>query len=247
MDLSQLPKPALDVLSYQEGTSQGTQLTERIPEGQRDDFLTGFRAAVQSSLDEKAMLYAAGGHSARQAMEQGLNAHKMLQGMEDHLAGRAAAYTENEVSAAFAAFQEFQQSAQSGAASSAGENLAAGQAFLANNEGLEGVNTTDSGLQYQVLVESEGPKPAAADEVTVHYTGRLLNGTVFDSSHARGEPASFPLNRVIAGWTEGLQLMSVGSTYRFWIPSGLAYGANGPSVIGPHQVLDFEVQLLKIG
>lgn len=107
--------------------------------------------------------------------------------------------------------------------------------------------TTASGLQYEVLTEGTGPKPRATDTVTVHYKGTLTNGKVFDSSYDRGEPISFPLDRVIKGWTEGLQLMSVGSKYRLTIPSQLGYGAAGAGgVIPPNATLVFEVELLKI-
>ncbi|MFN2375836.1 MAG: FKBP-type peptidyl-prolyl cis-trans isomerase [Candidatus Binatia bacterium] len=109
------------------------------------------------------------------------------------------------------------------------------------------VTTTASGLQYEVLTEGSGPKPSATDNVTVHYKGTLTDGTVFDSSYDRGQPATFPLNRVIKGWTEGLQLMSVGSKYRLTIPSDLGYGAAGAGgKIPPNATLVFDVELLKI-
>jgi FKBP-type peptidyl-prolyl cis-trans isomerase len=120
--------------------------------------------------------------------------------------------------------------------------------FMADNRNAEGVVTTDSGLQYQVLQEGNGPRPGPTDRVTVHYTGTLLDGTVFDSSVERGQPISFSLNEVIPGWTEGLQLMPVGSKYRFWIPSDLAYGSRGAgNVIPPNATLMFDVELLGIG
>jgi FKBP-type peptidyl-prolyl cis-trans isomerase len=119
---------------------------------------------------------------------------------------------------------------------------------MADNRNAEGVVTTDSGLQYQVLQEGNGPRPGPTDRVTVHYTGTLLDGTVFDSSVERGQPISFSLNEVIPGWTEGLQLMPVGSKYRFWIPSDLAYGSRGAgNVIPPNATLMFDVELLGIG
>lgn len=254
MDLTALPKPVLETLSYHEGFSQGTQMAEKIPEELRGKFLEGFRAATTSTLDEEAMLYAAGGHSARQAMQQGLDAPKMLLGMEDQLSEKTAAYSQEEIAAAFQAFQALQQQAQaqSGAGNdnndqAARENLEAGQAFLKSNADKDAVTTTDSGLQFEIIESGAGEKPTATDEVTVHYTGRLLDGTVFDSSIQRGEPVNFPLDRVISGWTEGLQLMSPGAKYRFWIPADLAYGQNAPPAIGPNQVLDFEVELLKVG
>lgn len=122
-----------------------------------------------------------------------------------------------------------------------------GEKFLAENGKKENVRSTASGLQYVVEKEGDGAQPSASDEVTVHYTGKLLNGTVFDSSVNRGEPATFPLNRVIPGWTEGVQLMKEGAKYTFFIPSDLAHGAGGvPNVIPPHSTLIFEVELIKV-
>lgn len=126
-------------------------------------------------------------------------------------------------------------------------SLATGQKFLEDNAKKEGVMVTESGIQYVVLTEGEGDKPAATDTVKVHYKGTFLNGETFDSSYDRGEPAVFPLNRVIRGWTEGVQLMSVGSKFKFTIPSDLAYGPNGnPPRIPGNSVLEFEIELLEI-
>lgn len=126
-------------------------------------------------------------------------------------------------------------------------NKDAGEAFLAENGKRAEVTTTASGLQYEVITEGSGDKPAATDEVTVHYHGTLIDGSVFDSSVERGSPTSFPLNRVISGWTEGLQLMSVGSKYRFFIPYNLAYGEREAGAkIKPFSALIFEVELLSI-
>ncbi len=126
------------------------------------------------------------------------------------------------------------------------ENLAEGLAFLAQNKLKDGVTTTASGLQYRVLKLGDGPKPAATDTVKVHYRGTLLNGTEFDSSYARNEPISFALNRVIPGWTEGVQLMPVGSKFIFYIAPELAYGEGGGGPIPPNSTLVFEVELLGI-
>ncbi len=127
-----------------------------------------------------------------------------------------------------------------------GKQAKVGIAFLAENAKKEGVTTLPSGLQYEVITEGNGDKPAATDTVKTHYHGTLIDGTVFDSSVERGEPISFPLNGVIRGWTEGLQLMSVGSKWRLFVPSELAYGERGQGAIQPHSTLIFEVELLAI-
>jgi FKBP-type peptidyl-prolyl cis-trans isomerase len=125
-------------------------------------------------------------------------------------------------------------------------NAAEGDKFLLENRVKEGVQVTDSGLQYKVVVMGDGAKPAASNKVTVHYRGTLLNGEEFDSSYSRNQPTSFQLDQVIPGWTEGLQLMPVGSKIMFYIPSTLAYGPNGGGPIGPDSTLIFEVELLSI-
>lgn len=126
-------------------------------------------------------------------------------------------------------------------------NLKAGEDFLEQNKSKEGVVALPSGLQYLVLTEGTGAKPTASNKVTCHYHGTLIDGRIFDSSVQRGQPATFPLNQVIAGWTEGVQLMSVGSKYRFFIPSSLGYGARQVgSDIGPNSALIFDVELLGI-
>jgi len=140
--------------------------------------------------------------------------------------------------------QTFEQAAAAEEASAA---AAGGLAYLEENKAKEGVTVTDSGLQWEVITEGDGPKPTAEDTVSVHYVGTLLDGTEFDSSVARGQPAEFPLGGVIPGWTEGLQLMNTGSKYRFVIPSELAYGERGAGqAIGPGATLIFEVELLEI-
>ncbi|WAK04223.1 FKBP-type peptidyl-prolyl cis-trans isomerase [Methylobacter sp. YRD-M1] len=127
------------------------------------------------------------------------------------------------------------------------ENKAAGEAFLAENAKKPNIIKTASGLQYEILKKGEGATPSATDNVTVHYKGTTIDGNEFDSSYSRGEPATFPLNRVIPGWTEGVQLMQEGAKYRFYIPSELAYGAHGAGrLIGPNSTLIFDVELIKI-
>lgn len=144
-------------------------------------------------------------------------------------------------------FTELEAKQQQAAAAMAEVNEKAGKEFLAENGKRVEVKTTASGLQYEVLKEGDGPKPAASDQVVVHYTGKLIDGTVFDSSEERGVPATFGVTQVIPGWVEALQLMSVGSTWRLFIPSALAYGPQGAGgVIGPNQTLIFDVSLLEI-
>ncbi len=127
------------------------------------------------------------------------------------------------------------------------KNLKEGQEFLEANKVKEGIVTLPSGLQYQILTAAEGSKPSATDKVTCHYHGTLINGTVFDSSVQRGQPATFPLNMVIKGWTEALQLMSIGSKWRLFLPADLAYGDRHVSAeIGPNSSLIFDVELLGI-
>ena len=150
-----------------------------------------------------------------------------------------------EVQKAFSERLQAKHAAEQQAAAT--KNKQEGEAFLASNKGKSGVKTTASGLQYQVVTEGKGAKPAATDTVTVHYTGTLLDGTKFDSSVDRGQPATFALNAVIPGWTEALQLMPVGSKYTLWIPSELAYGDRGtPGPIGPNATLKFDVELIDI-
>ncbi len=144
-------------------------------------------------------------------------------------------------------FQEMEKKQQEAAAKMAEVNKAAGDAFLAENGKRAEVKTLPSGLQYEVLTEGDGAVPTAQDQVEVHYTGKLIDGTVFDSSVDRGVPATFGVTQVIPGWVEALQLMKAGSKWRLYIPSQLAYGPNGAgNVIGPNQTLIFDVELLKV-
>jgi len=142
--------------------------------------------------------------------------------------------------------QAAQKKQQEEAEMKSGPNRAKGTAFLAENGTKEGVVTTASGLQYKILREGNGAMPTTADKVEVHYEGRLLDGTVFDDSYSKGKPATFGVTQVIKGWTEGLQLMKVGSKFQFYIPTNLAYGNQAPPSIGPGQTLIFDVEMLKI-
>jgi FKBP-type peptidyl-prolyl cis-trans isomerase len=165
------------------------------------------------------------------------------EGLSSSIDGKDSKYLEAELKAAMEAFQTAMQAVEK-KKSEAGAQ--AGKDYLATNAKKEGVKVTASGLQYEVMKAAEGPKPKETDTVKVHYHGTLIDGKVFDSSVTRGEPATFPLNGVIKGWTEGVQLMSVGSKFKFTIPSELAYGEQGPPGIGANQTLVFEVELLSI-
>ncbi len=164
-----------------------------------------------------------------------------MQAVSDVLAGKAGAMNEVEAQQLVREFLQKQEEEQSK------EARAEGEAFLAENAKREDVVVLPSGLQYAVLAEGEGKQPKATDKVKCHYEGRLINGNVFDSSYRRGEPAVFPLNGVIAGWTEGVQLMKEGAKYRFFIPYNLAYGANGAGgSIPPYAALIFDVELIEV-
>jgi len=173
----------------------------------------------------------------------------LIQGMKDALAGGKTLLTEDEARTALMQLQkEVQEKQQAKAAAEGDANKKEGEAFLAANKSKEGVVTLPSGLQYKILKEGTGPKPTATDSVVCNYKGTLINGTEFDSSYKRGEPATFPVTGVIKGWTEALQLMPVGSKWQLFIPSDLAYGPRGTpgGPIGPNATLIFEVELISI-
>jgi FKBP-type peptidyl-prolyl cis-trans isomerase len=170
-------------------------------------------------------------------------------GLNDSFTGGKTLLTEEEAQKVSNDFRtQLQAKMQEKQKAAGAENQKKADEFLAKNKTQPGVKTTASGMQYLAIKEGTGPKPKANDQVKVHYTGTLINGTKFDSSVDRGQPATFPLNGVIPGWTEALQLMSVGSKYKLFIPGKLAYGEGGQPAggIGPNELLIFEVELLEI-
>ncbi len=176
-----------------------------------------------------------------------INVKDFADGVAAVFEGAELKMTYDEAKATIQAYFSEMQAQQEAAAQEMSEiNAKAGREFLAENAKRAEVQTTASGLQYEVVEEGVGAKPTAADQVLVHYTGKLIDGTVFDSSEERGEPITFGVTQVIPGWVEGLQLMSVGSKYRFYIPSDLAYGPQGVPGIGPNQTLIFDVTLLDV-
>ncbi len=198
---------------------------------------------VTTKLD--SMSYAIGvsiSGGFKQSMIDSVNAEALAKGIKDNMSDTdEIVFTEQEAN------QFLQKYFMEKREEEGMKNKVASEKFLADNKTREGVQTTPSGLQYEIITEGNGAIPTATDVVKVHYVGTRIDGTQFDSSIERGEPIEFPLNGVIKGWTEGLQLMKVGSKYKFFIPSELAYGANPrPGVIQPHDALVFEVELLDI-
>lgn len=190
-------------------------------------------------------------------MKMGANLHKqsvpvdpniLARGLKDGLAGTKTLLTDEEAQAAIMAVQNDMRAKQQEKMKEAGDaNKKEGETFLAANKAKEGVVTLPSGLQYKILTAGTGAKPTTSDSVVCNYRGTLINGTEFDSSYKRGQPATFPVTGVIKGWTEALQLMPVGSKWQLFVPSDLAYGERGPSPdIGPNSTLIFEVELLSI-
>ncbi len=179
---------------------------------------------------------------------KGLNIDDFAQAVKDVISGTPLKVNNAEAQSLVQTFFQEQEEKQRAAAAEAGKVAkAAGESFLAENAKKEGVVVLPSGLQYQVLKEGNGKKPSSTDQVKCHYEGTLIDGTIFDSSYQRNEPATFGLNQVIAGWTEGVQLMSEGAKYRFFIPYNLAYGERGAGAqIPPFAALVFDVELLKV-
>lgn len=210
----------------------------------------GAAAAPASANLTADASYAIGLGFGQNIKEQGLelDLNQVLAGLKDGMTAAKPRLTEAQMEQVMTAFRDQFVAQQTAKAKAVGEkNKADGAKFLAENAAKPGVKTTKSGLQYQITAEGNGPAPKATDIVKVNYRGTLLDGTEFDSSYKRNEPIEFPLNRVIPGWTEGLQLMKKGGKARLFIPSELAYGENPPGgTIGPNAVLVFDIELLDV-
>lgn len=206
-------------------------------------------AAAQFENEQAKVSYAFGvmfGQRMRNDLGE-IDLDQFANGMKSAFNDEPQLLSDDEIAKILSEYQrEMQQKQISDLQKLSEENKKAGETFLAENKNKEGVVTLESGLQYKKLTEGKGPQPSEADTVTVHYTGSLINGEVFDSSVEREQPATFPLNGVIAGWTEGLQLMPTGSKWRLFIPADLAYGSSGNRSIGPNETLIFDVELLEI-
>ncbi len=187
-----------------------------------------------------------GKNMKRQSID--LNLDLLLRGIKDGISGVTPALTDAEIQEVMTAFQKEMMAKMADKAKVDGEkNKKEGEAFLAENKKKPGVVTLPSGLQYKILKDGTGKSPKATDTVTTNYRGTLIDGKEFDSSYKRGEPATFPLNRVIPGWTEALQHMKIGSKWELYVPANLAYGENGAGQdIGPNATLIFEVELLGV-
>ncbi len=211
-----------------------------------------YKKVTKLQTNEEKISYALGLSMANSLQMQGIeipNLEYFIQGMKDLLEGKELALTDSEIQAAFDEYEmDEMEKQQPGYKTIAKKNLEEGQSFLSRNKLNPKVTTTPSGLQYEVLYKgTSSVSPKATDTVEVHYRGTLIDGTQFDSSYDRGKTISFPLNQVIKGWTEGLQLMSIGDKYRFYIPAELAYGKRGAGkLIGPNAVLIFDVELINV-
>jgi FKBP-type peptidyl-prolyl cis-trans isomerase FklB len=224
--------------------------THTAPGTKSDASATESNTAPALATDKEKDSYALGLNIGRGLSKQPveLDAAAVARGLKDAMAGSKPLLTEEEVTADLKQLQDQVKKATEAKMQELGaENQKAGAAFLAENKDKEGVVTLPSGLQYKILTQGTGPKPAATDTVVCQYKGTLLDGTEFDSSYKRGQPATFGVGRVIKGWTEALQLMPVGSKWQLFIPADLAYGDRGAgSVIPPNATLIFEVELVSI-
>lgn len=205
---------------------------------------------IQLDTVEKKASYSIGMNFVSRLKDEGadLDLDALIYGMRDAEAGNTPALSDEEMAQSVKDLQAQLQSDKLAALKALAEaNIEAGKAFLEANAAKDGVITTDSGLQYKIINEGSGDSPTAEDTVVTHYEGRLIDGTVFDSSYERGQPATFPVNGVIKGWTEALQLMKVGAKWQLYVPAELAYGESqrGPH-IQPNSTLIFDIELLEI-
>ncbi|MDX2374765.1 FKBP-type peptidyl-prolyl cis-trans isomerase [Psychrobacter sp. PP-21] len=214
----------------QETAAQSVSITEQSSASEKVGYSLGFMMAEGN----------------KEAVKD-LNLDTFEKGFRDGYEGNDSALTQEQMQEVLMTYQKEQEEQfVKDMENKATENKTAGTAYLAENAKKEGVKQTESGLQYKVLKEGTGKSPKATDVVEVNYEGKLIDGTVFDSSYERGEPIEFPLNQVIAGWTEGLQLMKEGGKYEFYIPSDIAYGEAGNAGIEPNSTLIFTVELLSV-
>jgi FKBP-type peptidyl-prolyl cis-trans isomerase FklB len=233
------------------GVTPAQQSTTTTPSGTAAKKSTATKSAAGAALttDKQKQSYALGMNIARGLTRQKLDVDPAIvsRGLRDTMSGGKTLLTDAEAQAALTQLQAAAQANQDAEMKKMGDaNMKEGQEFLAANKAKDGVVTLPSGLQYKILTAGTGPKPAVTDTVVCNYRGTFINGTEFDSSYKRNQPATFPLNGVIKGWTEALQLMPVGSKWQLVIPSDLAYGPSGRGPIPPNATLIFEVELLSI-
>ncbi len=236
-------------------TAPASGTTAKAPTTKKPATATKSAAAPLALKTQKDKFSYALGMNTGKRMAEGLKKQDvpydpalLTRGLKDGLAGGKTLLTDAEAQTVLTDMQkEMRDKQQAKMQAEGAANKKEGEAFLAANKGKEGVVTLPSGLEYKILKEGTGPKPTASDSVVCNYRGTLINGTEFDSSYKRGQPATFPVSGVIKGWTEGLQLMPVGSKWQLFVPSDLAYGERGAGAdIGPDATLIFEVELLSI-
>lgn len=222
---------SLMVLLLSSGSLFAKEVTNKSPEAEQVGYSFGYLMG-KSNADSL----------------QGIDLDAFSAGLKAAAAGKQATLSEEDMARVLTQFKRQAEAKELiTLKKQADENAKIGQAFLAENAKKPGIKTTKSGLQYQILQEGKGKSPSANSNVRVHYEGRLIDGTVFDSSIARQQPVDFPTTQVITGWTEGLQLMKVGAKYRFFIPADLAYGQIGSGdIIEPNSTLIFDIELLEI-
>ena len=203
------------------------------------------KIALNTDIDKTS--YALGVQIGKQLKGAEVNVDVLKQGLSDQMAGRELAMSDEDCQKELQVFSRMMQQKQMAERDALGQkNIQEGKVFLEANAKKEGIVTLPSGLQYQIITQGTGPKPTAKDQVTVQYKGTFIDGTEFDSSYKRGKPATFPLDGVIKGWTEGLQLLNEGGKMKLFVPSDLGYGPSGRGNIEPSKTLIFEVELLKV-